>query len=57
MNCTSSIELVGVPIRQGWQELPPITFCHGLETAGAVKLALGDCIICLIAGAVKAGAG
>ena len=34
-----------------------MTFCHGLETAGAVKLALGDCIICLIAGVVKAGAG
>jgi hypothetical protein len=33
-----------------------MTFCHGLETAGAVKLVLGD-IICLIAGAVKAGAG
>ena len=49
---------MGVPIRQGWQELPPITFCHGvqlanqaddllhgLETAGTVKLALGECII------------
>jgi hypothetical protein len=34
-----------------------MTFCHGLETAGAEKLALDECIICLIAGAVKAGAG
>jgi len=34
-----------------------MNFCHGLETAGAVKLVLGECIICLIAGAVKAGTG
>jgi hypothetical protein len=33
INCTSSIELVGVPIRQGWQELSPITFCHGVQLA------------------------
>jgi len=55
---------VGVPIRQGWQEVMGynlqirlMTFCHGLETAGAVKLALGDYIICVIAGTVKAGTG
>ncbi len=33
INCTSSIELVGVPIRQGWQEMSPITFCHGVQLA------------------------
>jgi hypothetical protein len=33
INCTLSIELVGVPIRQRWQELSPITFCHGVQLA------------------------